>query len=63
MSMMLVEQNVRKGLAIGQRGYILENGRVAGCGCAEDLRRDPRVIESYLGSEAYPRGDRRSSER
>jgi ABC-type branched-subunit amino acid transport system ATPase component len=65
MSMMLVEQNVRKGLAISQRGYILENGRVAGCGRAEDLRRDPRVVESYLGSEPSLRrpttapGDRR----
>ena len=49
-SMMLVEQNVRKGLAISRRGYILENGRMAGCGRTEDLRRDPRVLESYLGS-------------
>jgi branched-chain amino acid transport system ATP-binding protein len=50
-SMMLVEQNVRKGLAISQTAYILENGRVAGSGRAEDLRHDPRVVESYLGGE------------
>jgi branched-chain amino acid transport system ATP-binding protein len=49
--MMLVEQNVRKGLAISQMAYILENGRVAGSGRTEDLRHDPRVVESYLGRE------------
>jgi branched-chain amino acid transport system ATP-binding protein len=50
-SMMLVEQNVRKGLAISQTAYILENGRVAGSGRAEDLRHDPRLVETYLGGQ------------
>jgi len=53
-SVLLVEQNVHRSLAISRRGYVLENGVVVACGTAEQLRSDPRIAESYLGSERAP---------
>jgi acyl-CoA reductase-like NAD-dependent aldehyde dehydrogenase/ABC-type branched-subunit amino acid transport system ATPase component len=46
---LLVEQNARQALAIADRGYLLENGRVVGEGTARELRDDPAVQRAYLG--------------
>ena len=46
---LLVEQNARQALAIGDRGYLLENGRIAGQGPTDALLHDPAVIAAYLG--------------
>jgi branched-chain amino acid transport system ATP-binding protein len=46
---LLVEQNARQSLAIGDRGYLLENGRVTGSGTAQQLLNDPGVRHAYLG--------------
>jgi branched-chain amino acid transport system ATP-binding protein len=46
---LLVEQNARKSLAIADRGYLIENGRIVGTGRAADLARDPAVQRAYLG--------------
>ena len=43
------EQNVRQALRIAQRGYVMETGRIVLTGRAENLLRDPRVVEAYLG--------------
>jgi acyl-CoA reductase-like NAD-dependent aldehyde dehydrogenase/ABC-type branched-subunit amino acid transport system ATPase component len=51
---LLVEQNARLSLAIGDRGYLLENGRVVGCGTARQLMDDPAVRRAYLGGAAAP---------
>lgn len=48
-SVLLVEQNARKSLAIADRGYLIENGSVVGTGSAEQLRNDPAVQQAYLG--------------
>lgn len=48
-SVLLVEQNARRSLAIADRGYLLENGRVCGSGLARDLETDPAVQRAYLG--------------
>ena len=40
---LLVEQNARQALAIADRGYLLENGRIVGEGTAAQLRDDPAV--------------------
>lgn len=48
-TVLLVEQNARKALAIATRALVLEMGRVALAGGAEELRRDPRVRTAYLG--------------
>ena len=48
-SVLLVEQNAKKSLAIADRGYLLENGSLVGQGPAEQLRNDPAVQQAYLG--------------
>ncbi len=48
-TVLLVEQNARGALAIADRGYVLESGRVVLEGAADELRRDPRVQTAYLG--------------
>jgi len=48
-SVLLVEQNARKSLAIADRGYLLENGALVGQGPADELRNDPTVQRAYLG--------------
>ena len=50
MGILLVEQNARRSLAIAQRAYLIENGRVVGHGDADTLRNDPAVRRAYLGS-------------
>lgn len=49
MTILLVEQNANKALAIADYGYIMENGRVVLDGDAADLRSNPDVREFYLG--------------
>ncbi|MBI2736570.1 MAG: ABC transporter ATP-binding protein [Rhodospirillales bacterium] len=46
---LLVEQNARKSLAIADRGYLIENGRIVGAGRAAALASDPAVQRAYLG--------------
>jgi branched-chain amino acid transport system ATP-binding protein len=48
-SILLVEQNAKRSLAIADRGYLLENGRITGQGPAEQLLDDPAVQAAYLG--------------
>ncbi len=49
-TILLVEQNARAALEVADYGYVLEMGEVALQGPAEELARDPRVIETYLGA-------------
>jgi len=46
---LLVEQNARQSLAIADRGYLLENGRIVGEGSAAHLKSEPAVEQVYLG--------------
>ena len=46
----LVEQNARQGLAIADRGYLLDNGRITGADTAEALAQDEAVQKAYLGA-------------
>jgi branched-chain amino acid transport system ATP-binding protein len=48
-TILLVEQNARVALAISERGYIIETGRVVFSDSAAALKANPMVIESYLG--------------
>jgi branched-chain amino acid transport system ATP-binding protein len=48
-TILLVEQNVAAALAIADRAYVLETGRIVLDGMARDLARDPRVRDTYLG--------------
>ncbi|HET7466466.1 MAG TPA: ABC transporter ATP-binding protein [Candidatus Dormibacteraeota bacterium] len=48
-SVLLVEQNARQALAIAQRAYVIEVGRIVLEGSASDLAQDERVQKAYLG--------------
>jgi branched-chain amino acid transport system ATP-binding protein len=48
-TVLMVEQNVRKALAVADRGYVLERGRVVASGPASLLARSSVVREGYLG--------------
>jgi len=48
-TVMLVEQNVRQTLAMCDRAYVLENGRVVLEGTGKELMNDAHVKEAYLG--------------
>lgn len=49
-SILLVEQNARAALAVADHAYVLETGDISLQGPASELAKDPRVIETYLGS-------------
>ena len=49
---LLVEQNAKQSLAISDRGYLLEVGRLTGEDKAERLMNDPAVQKAYLGGAA-----------
>ena len=48
-SVLLVEQDITKALASADRGYVIENGRVALSGSAEELAANEHVKKAYLG--------------
>ena len=49
-TVLLVEQNAHLSLAIADRAYVLETGRVVMSGDAKTLAKDPRIKEAYLGA-------------
>jgi len=48
-SVLLVEQDVELALAVADRGYVMEGGRVVLAGTAAELYDDPGVRTAYLG--------------
>jgi branched-chain amino acid transport system ATP-binding protein len=52
MGVLLVEQNARQSLAIADRGYLLETGRIVGQGSAAELLGSAAVRQAYLGAQA-----------
>jgi len=48
-TILLVEQNVRRALALAHRAVALENGRVVLAGPARELLSDDRLKKAYLG--------------
>jgi branched-chain amino acid transport system ATP-binding protein len=49
LAILLSEQNAQMSLAIADRGYVIENGRVALTGAGAELLRSKEVAERYLG--------------
>ena len=49
-TILLVEQNAKMALAIADRAYVLENGRITMSGSARDLLHDDKVRKAYLGA-------------
>ncbi len=48
-TILLVEQNTRQALALAQRGYVLENGRVVLVGAGHELLDNDHVRRAYFG--------------
>jgi branched-chain amino acid transport system ATP-binding protein len=50
-TVLIVEQNARAALVTADRGYVLENGRIAMSGQAAELLGNPAVQDAYLGGQ------------
>ena len=48
-TILLVEQMANQALAVADRAYVLETGRITIEGPGPELRRDPRIRAAYLG--------------
>ena len=48
-TMMLVEQNASRALALADQGYVMESGIITMTGPGQTLLKDPRVRAAYLG--------------
>jgi len=48
-AMLVIEQNVERGLALADRAYVLEKGVVALSGRPDEIRGDPRLRALYVG--------------
>jgi branched-chain amino acid transport system ATP-binding protein len=49
LTILLVEQNARAALAIADRAYVMETGRITLSGSAAEIQADSRVRDAYLG--------------
>ncbi|MBQ9778577.1 MAG: ABC transporter ATP-binding protein [Clostridia bacterium] len=49
-TVLLVEQNAKKAMAISDRAYVLENGLITMSGNSRELAEDERVRKAYLGA-------------
>lgn len=50
LTILLVEQNANAALAIADRGYVIETGRIVTTGTGKELLSDGRVRSAYLGT-------------
>lgn len=48
----IVAQNARATLALADRAYLIQAGRITGSGTAESLRTNPAVVNAFLGGAA-----------
>ena len=62
MTILLVEQNVRKALEISDRAYLLEAGRLVERGPASDLLESELIMQSYLGARTATVNEPRQGE-
>jgi branched-chain amino acid transport system ATP-binding protein len=53
-SVLLSEQNARLSLAVAERGYVIETGRIVREGSGSELLADAEIMERYLGVGASP---------
>lgn len=50
-TVLLVEQNAKQALKIADYGYVMETGKIIIEGPADDLLKDERIVEAYLGKK------------
>ncbi len=55
LTILLVEQNVRVALEVADRGYVMQNGRIALQGDCEQLANSELVTVAYLGKQRGPK--------
>ena len=48
-SILLVEQNARAALEVAEYAYVMELGSITTQGSPDEIARNPRLVESYLG--------------
>ena len=48
-TILLVEQNAQAALAVADRGYVLETGKIVTTGTGAELLRSPAIKKAYLG--------------
>ena len=53
-AVLIVEQQIDLALSIADRAVVIERGAITLSGSAEELKRNPRVQEIYLGTAARP---------
>jgi len=51
-TVLLVEQNAKQALKIADYGYVMETGKIIAEGTAEELLKDERIVEAYLGKKS-----------
>ncbi len=52
MTILLIEQNARVAMKASDYTYVIEQGEIRLHGPSEEVRRDPEVLEAYLGKHA-----------
>ena len=50
-TVLLVEQNVRQAIKIADYAYVMETGKIVLEGTREEIGKNPRVMEAYLGGK------------
>jgi len=55
-TILLVEQNAHKALAVADRAYVLEQGHIVKTGPAHEIALDPAVRAAYLGTKSVAGG-------
>ncbi|MBM3516720.1 MAG: ABC transporter ATP-binding protein [Alphaproteobacteria bacterium] len=60
-TILLVEQNVHRALAVSDRTYVLRTGSIEMQGTSAELLQAPRFEEAYFGFAGMKRGDRGAS--